>query len=495
MKQNNKYLLILLSSILIGLSQHDLNLGFLSWFGIIPLIHVLVNTHSFKSILKFSFLWGFLYNISVVFWLSTNIGTTKLIATISMFAAVLILSFNTVFTAMIWYLLRDKYKKFSLIIFSIIWISIEYVRSFGLLGFPWISIANSQTDYLLLVQNAEYTGIYGISFWVLLLNINLYQLIFKSFDKDLMIKFCMIFIFPWITGYILFNKQNIELKNIQQLEILSVQPNVNLFDKRNYTLRHKNLNDLINQTIENLNDETQLILWPESAIPYHKLQNSNDRNYIINRLLANQNFELITGNVFYEGIHTYNSSVLLNKNGIKDVYHKRQLVPLAEHVPFSENFNYLKNINLGQANFSKGKEDRLFNVNDFNLATLICFESTFPQINRRHALKGADALVYLVNDGWYLTNPEPAQHAGQAIYRAVENRLPVIRCANTGISMVINSKGEIENSIDLNNKGTMQAIINKNSNRTFYTRFGDVFALILVGITILLLIIKKFKHE
>ena len=90
MKQNNKYLLIFLSSILLGLSQHKLNLGFLSWFGIIPLIHVLINTNSFKSILKFSFLWGFLYNIFVVFWLSTNIGTTKLIATISMFAAVLI---------------------------------------------------------------------------------------------------------------------------------------------------------------------------------------------------------------------------------------------------------------------------------------------------------------------------------------------------------------------------------------------------------------------
>ena len=495
MKQNNKYFLIFLSSALLGLSQHNLNLGFLSCFGIIPLIHVLINTHRFKSIVKFSFLWGFLYNIFVVFWLSTNIGTTKLIAAISMFAAVLILSFNTVFVSVIWYFLRDKYKNFSLIIFSIAWVSIEYVRSFGLLGFPWISLANSQTDYLILIQNAEYTGIYGISFWILLLNITLYQLFFKGYDKTLVLKLCMIFTFPWITGYMLFNKQNIELNSSQQLEVLLVQPNVNLFDKRNYTLRHKNLNNLINQTLENLDDKTQLILWPESAIPYHKMQNNDDRNYIINRLLKNQNFELITGNVYYEGNDTYNSSVLLNNIGIKSTYHKRQLVPLAEHVPFSDNFNYLKNINLGQANFSKGKEDQLFNVNNFSLAALICFESTFPQINRRHALKGADALVYLVNDGWYLTNPEPIQHAHQSIYRAIENRLPVIRCANTGISMFVNSRGQIEESIDLNNKGTMQVVINKNNNRTFYTRFGDVFALILVSITILLLIIKQFRRE
>jgi len=494
MNQKNKYFFILISSIFLGLSQHNLNLGFLSWFAIIPLIHVLNNTYDFRSILKISFLWGFLYNIIVVFWLSTNIGTTKLIAFISMLAAVLILSFNIVLITSIWYLLRDRYKKYSLIIFSITWVSVEYVRSFGLLGFPWVSIANSQTDFLILIQNAELTGIYGISFWVLLINVNIYNLIFNDYNKKSIIKLCIIFIIPWITGYILFNKQNIYSSNMEQLEILSIQPNVNLFDKRNYALRNKNLNDLINYTIGYTDNNTQLILWPESAIPYHKMQNKNDRDYIISRLL-NDSSQLITGNVYYEGTDTYNSSVLLNQYGIKSFYHKRQLVPLAEHVPLSGNFNFLKNINLGQANFSKGEKDHLFSINDFKLAALICFESTFPQINRRHALKGADALIYLVNDGWYLTDPEPIQHAKQSIFRAIENRLPVLRCANTGISMFINEKGEIENFIDLNNKGTIKAAINKNNNRTFYTQFGDVFALILVSITFLLLILKQFKRE
>ena len=399
MNQKNKYFFILISSIFLGLSQHNLNLGFLSWFAIIPLIHVLNNTYDFRSILKISFLWGFLYNIIVVFWLSTNIGTTKLIAFISMLAAVLILSFNIVLITSIWYLLRDRYKKYSLIIFSITWVSVEYVRSFGLLGFPWVSIANSQTDFLILIQNAELTGIYGISFWVLLINVNIYNLIFNDYNKKSIIKLCIIFIIPWITGYILFNKQNIYSSNMEQLEILSIQPNVNLFDKRNYALRNKNLNDLINYTIGYTDNNTQLILWPESAIPYHKMQNKNDRDYIISRLL-NDSSQLITGNVYYEGTDTYNSSVLLNQYGIKSFYHKIQLVPLAEHVPLSGNFNFLKNINLGQANFSKGEKDHLFSINDFKLAALNCFESTFPQINRRHALKGADPLIYLDNDGW-----------------------------------------------------------------------------------------------
>ena len=168
----------------------------------------------------------------------------------------------------------------------------------------------------------------------------------------------------------------------------------------------------------------------------------------------------------------------------------------SEHFPFSENFNFLKNINIGQTNFSKGKKDYIFNVNDYRLASLICIESTFPEINRRHANMGIDAMIYLVNDGWYLTWPEPRQHAKQSVFRAIENRIPIIRCANTGISQVINSKGVVEEEIDLNKFGTMYVNINKNNyKKTFYTRFGNVFALILLVISILVLILSRFKNE
>ena len=102
----------------------------------------------------------------------------------------------------------------------------------------------------------------------------------------------------------------------------------------------------------------------------------------------------------------------------------------------------------------------------------------------------------MVNDGWYLSWPEPRQHAKQSIFRAIENRIPIIRCANTGISQVINSKGVVEEEIDLNKFGTMYVNINKNNyEKTFYTRFGNVFALILLVISILVLILSRFKNE
>ena len=157
---------------------------------------------------------------------------------------------------------------------------------------------------------------------------------------------------------------------------------------------------------------------------------------------------------------------------------------------------FLRNINIGQANFSKGDKDFVFDLDGYRFASLICIESTFPEINRRHANLDIDALIYLVNDGWYLNNPEPMQHARQSIFRAIENRLPVIRCANTGISQIVNPLGIIENKIVLNNFGTMSySIIKNNNEKTFYTKYGNVFSLVLLVLLFIVLFLSIVNYK
>ncbi len=488
----NNYLLIILSAILTGISQHPIGLGYVCWFSLIPLLKVLNEQESFKNVLKFSFLWGFLYHLVVVYWLAFNIGTTQFIAFLSMIITVLILSFNILFIGALWYKIRKQY--YNLFIFPIIWVSIEYVRSYGLLGFPWVSLANSQTEYIYLIQNAQFTGIYGVTFWIVLLNTFLFNIKSIVLNRRLLVFISLIIFLPWIIGYVLYHSIKLE-NNENSLSLLVVQPNINLFDKRDIQNKNKVLDDIINTTKKYLNETHDLVVWPESAMPNHLMQNRFDRNYLSNRFFQYDNQYLLTGNIFFEKENIYNSVILLNENGIKETYHKRQLVPLAEHFPFSESFKFLQNINIGQANFSKGKKDVIFNLKEYNFASLICFESTFPEINRRHANQNIDLLIYLVNDGWYTTPPQPQQHAKQSIFRAIENRIPIIRCANTGISMYINSRGYVEKTIELNKLGTIDVNINKNTyGKTFYTRFGNVFALILLIISGILLI-KSFKKN
>ena len=274
-----------------------------------------------------------------------------------------------------------------------------------------------------------------------------------------------------------------------------IQPNISLEDKRNIYFSQKNLENLITKSKKCIEDGSKLVVWPESALPFKELQNKNTSNYIIDNLLYQNDSYLLSGDITKKEYNLYNSGVLLSKNGIVDVYHKNQLVPMGEYVPFSDKIDYLKNINFGQTNFTQGTETTIFKINDLSFSSLICFESTFPEINRKHVIEGIDFLVYLVNDGWYTSLIEPRQHARQSIYRAIENRKSVLRCANTGISMVIYPTGKVKNQTELNTEDIITTFITKTNTITFYTKYGNVFAYLVLTITSVLLLYCLFKNE
>ena len=157
-------------------------------------------------------------------------------------------------------------------------------------------------------------------------------------------------------------------------------------------------------------------------------------------------------------------------------------------------FPNLKSINIGQANFEPGNQHKIFNINSCKIGGMICYESTFPQLNRQFVINGAEILIYFINDGWYETAPEPQQHAKQSIYRSIEFRRPVVRCANTGISQIIDKTGNITNRIDLNTAGVISENIVPSSGITFYAKYGDVFAIInILFLSILLTLYSKRK--
>ena len=116
----NNYLLILISAIMVGVSQHFVEFGFLSWFGLIPFLKVIQSEHNRNTLIKYSFLWGIIYHLVVIFWLSTNSGTTPLIAFLIMIVSVLILSLNTVLISFLWYYVRNYLSKYSMLLFAII---------------------------------------------------------------------------------------------------------------------------------------------------------------------------------------------------------------------------------------------------------------------------------------------------------------------------------------------------------------------------------------
>ena len=487
-----KYLLIIISAFLSGIAQQPIYLGLIAWFSFIPIFYHLENKFRYKDFFYSGFIWGFIYHLTTIFWLSMNIGTNHYIASLTMILAVLVLSINSIIIFSVLYLFKKYYSKQYLYFLPFIWILVEYIKSFGTLGFPWVSIANTQIDYLVLIQNAEFLGIYGISFWIILINVILYQNLKNRVSYRY---YLIIFFIPWIIGLFLYNRLNTDLDS--NLNIALIQPNISLEEKW-IGSPNKNFNKILDLSKTIQKQTNDILVWPESALPSYFLQSNTNQINRIHHVLGDST-KLITGTTIFEKgsikNKVFNSIAYIDNNRIIDYYNKIQLVPMAEYVPWSNFFTFLDDLNLGQANFSIGKENKIFDYNETKFGSVVCYESTFPWLINEFIKQGAEFIIIVTNDGWYETAPEPQQHAKQSIYRAIENRKPIIRCANTGISMIIDQAGNIKQRLELNKTGTIRASIIPNKKITFYIKYGDYLIKSIAVLLLIFLLISIYKKD
>ena len=203
---------------------------------------------------------------------------------------------------------------------------------------------------------------------------------------------------------------------------------------------------------KSLEDEAEIIIWPEVAVTSYLANNSYDRVRYQEKL---SNAYLITGipeKRFVNGINeNFNSSIILNPDGSFDTYQKIFLVPFAEYVPFFKNWINKMNQFDDIGSFYPGSDYKTFNIKDFQASILICYDSSSPRIIKTMVDNGAEMLFIITNDS-YVGQFMPYQHFQLARLRAVEQRVPVIQSANTGISGIILPSGEVIYRSNLNER-------------------------------------------
>ena len=287
-------ILFILSAVLTGISHQPWGLGFLAWFSLVPAIYFFNNQINIKKVIGYAFLWGFIYHMSFLYWLSGNIGIDSII--LKYFTMLLVssfLAFNIVIIFICYFFFKKYYNnKYYLYILPLIVVSVEFLRSFGLYGFTWNSFSYSQSDYLIISQNIEYTGIYGLSFWIVLINVSIYTLL-KQFSKIKIYILIVSFLFPWITGFII-KSSSFEPSSYIKAKI--IQPNIALNEKRENI--NTSLSKLINLSTLSSNDSIDIIVWPESSISNRFLRNGGYNNKLslnMNNFLNSNKFYLIAG--------------------------------------------------------------------------------------------------------------------------------------------------------------------------------------------------------
>lgn len=488
------------SGVIIGLAFPPMPWPWLAWFGLVPLIHSLRKASTPSEGAWLGFIWALGFLPIEIYWLALNSGTVWWASLISLIAAVLFLSLNYAFIGWWFAWFKGRWGRYSELLLPASWLSVELVRTYGALGIPWISLANSQAGYLYLIQNAEYTGIYGITFWIVAVNVCLANLNLIRPTRIIPVTL-LVMVLPWLTGYLL-------LPEVPEgtLRVGIVQPNTNPLEKWNPKIRSQHFDQLERLTIEVAQYSPQLVIWPEAATPAYLRRGGRAYLEDIMNLLGELNLTLLTGMPDYvrnqdQSLNYYNSVGLIDSSGIHQRYDKIHLVPFGEYIPLSGLIPGLKKLNLGQGNFKSGDQYTAFRLGDTRFGAEVCYETTIPGLNRKLVRNGAEFLVGVVNDAWFGISSEQFQHTVQFRYRAVELRRPVVRCANTGISIVYDQAGREIVRLGMAEEGVIVADIAPSSEQTFYLRYGNIFGwlmlLVVAGISAIAaqVSLAELKHE
>jgi len=493
-------LLTILTPILLILAFPDFHLSYLVWVALIPLFFLLDRSSRLRSFVL-SYIAGFIFFGGVMYWLVyvSKLGFFILIPVLALFFALFGLIGNI-------FLRRSRNSRLYILSFLILpslWVALEYIRGIFLTGFPWAILGYTQYRDLFVIQIADITGPYGVSFIIVMANYLLYHSFLAAGEKFLglyniyyrdirILKYqavaaVLILAASFSYGFYSLQKEDVD----SGVKMSVVQGNIPQHKKWDPAYKDFILERYERLTRDAAKDKGDLIIWPETSVPGYLFE--RDIYLRITDLAKEVDIPLFLGLVLYtwdeEGNGRYfNTASLMSADGnIEREYHKLHLVPLGEYVPFGKLSPFIRDfVNVPIGDFSPGQELTLFDINkdgtDLKYAALICFEDIFPDLVRRFALKGADILINMTNDAWFRESSAQLQHTQASVFRAVENRTSVVRAANTGFSCYISPKGKIEDAIydteakSMYIKGHKTFNVEVSKANSLYTQLGDIFA-------------------
>ncbi|MBU0548441.1 MAG: apolipoprotein N-acyltransferase [Candidatus Omnitrophica bacterium] len=490
----SQVILPILTASLLSLSFSSFNLWLFAWFGFIPLFISLEK----RSLLQ-SFIVGYLCGI--VFW---SLTIYWLIHVTLLGQAVLILYLAVYFGLLgcAVYLFRFLSPGVFLFFIPCAWVLLEYLRSYLFTGFPWALIGFSQYKNLPVIQIAEITGSWGVSFLVVLVNVVFYLALRKRLKLRIILIFiCILYLSLAYGFYRLSYKPDLRCDK-ELLKVSVVQGNIPQDLKWDKQAAAGILNNYIELTSAAAKDNPSLIIWPEASVPVLWGGDSADVQFAQVFSLARQlKISLLVGAVSCSDEVYFNSALFINNLGQPErVYNKLHLVPFGEYVPFKKIFPFLQSI-APIGDIEPGKEYTIFSQR-VNFSVLICFEDLFPELSREFVKRGARFLVNITNDAWYKQSSAPYQHFAASVFRAVENRVYLVRAANTGISGFIDPFGRPSSIVqDVAGKDSFikgyssKSICLTPIRHTIYNRYGDLLIIfcLLFDTCVIIFVLRKRK--
>jgi len=389
------------------------------------------------------------------------------------------------------YILRGRLYYLNLLIPPSLWILTDYIREISDFLIPWYFIGYSQVRTPF-IQAADITGIYGISFFIVLVNYMLTMGIIDNNYRKLKFFILLFLLSAAVFTYGIYseNRDYTADPGNRSVNITGVQGNTGSHERWDRNLSFINYRNYLNLT-EKYFQGKEIIIWPETVL------NSSDRTNFeiieaVNSFTGNNTIFITGGTRIDSRGNTFNSIFISNKGLLSYIYDKRKLFPYSEKKIAGLGH---KGITGSPDFFTAGTKHPLFSSDIITPSLSICFESLYPSIIRKQVKEGADILINIANDSWFGDTYEPFMHFNSTVVRAIENRRSMARITNSGISALIAPSGKIKKSMGLNESGVITGELTVRNKLTFYTVYGDIILLAAALITAAAIIIYIKKPD
>jgi apolipoprotein N-acyltransferase len=478
----------------------------LAWVAWVPLFCAMRDATPARAA-QYGFLAGMVFYLASLSWITntlTNFG--GLPRPVSWLVLALLAAYLSCFCALFCWLLQrltgDRPLRF-LLFAPFLWTALEYLRStHEEYGFAWLCLGYSQYRILPAIQIAEFTGVYGISTLLMFINATVHHLIDARLARktdsarhppgmaggvavgaSAVLALCF--------GYGYYALAQIAPVGAPVLKVALIQGNISQNMKWDPEFKAQVMDTYRNLTLKAAKEKPDLIVWPEAATPFFFDQEFVE-TLALKNLVREAGAPLLFGSPHRERRDSrsvfYNSAFLLSPDGeTQGRYDKIHLVPFGEFVPFQKALWFVRKLVSMVGDFGRGTESTVFTVQGRRFGVSICYEIIFPDLVRRPVALGAEFLVNITNDAWFGDSAASYQHISMGALRAVENRVPIVRAANTGITGVIDANGALRHTTQLFVEDAVTVTITPaRHSPTFYSRYGDLFSFACLGLALIL---------
>ena len=499
------WFLCFLSAVLLILAFPRTDLWILAWFALIPLLFALDGKKPAAAFIC-AYACGWLFFAGTLYWFFNIVRWFSWLAALGI---VLLFSYLALYFGLFGFAysyISRRRLLIKLVLLPSAWVALEFTRAHLFTGFDWASLGHSQYKNLPVIQIADVTGVFGVSFLVMMVNVLLKDwLETVTARRDAcarrQLAWPMLVTALAVAGSLSYGAWR--LSQAQQpeapLSVAVVQANIPQDVKWHATARSAIVEEHIALGHEAGAQRPDVMIWPETSFPGYLWE---DRELFerVRTFAQYVRIPLLVGTVLEEGGDYFNAAMMLSAQGeVAQIYRKIHLVPFGEFIPMRRLLPWVSEA-LGIGDFSRGKTYTTFTVSnrggwkgtgrEGTFSVLICFEDTVARLSRHFVLEGAQLLVNMTNDAWFGNTKAPFLHLQSSVFRTVENRRGLVRAANTGVSGYIDPWGRISDTVRSDNDvpfrqtyihGHTVAQAHLNDRLTFYTKFGDVFAILCFG--------------